>query len=51
MKLDGKVLEKISNEYANSIGKRPTLVNRTDVVKEKITLLALVNMIFDCKED
>ena len=44
---DVDVLEKISTEYADAIGKQPTLVNRADVVKEKITLLALVNMIFE----
>ena len=44
---DVDALEKISNDYASSIGKQPALVNRADVVKEKITLLALVNMIFE----
>jgi 26S proteasome regulatory subunit N9 len=44
---DVDVLEKISTEYADAIGKQPTLVNRAEVVKEKITLLALVNMIFE----
>merc|ERR1712154_613021 len=44
---DVDILEKISTEYAEAISKQPTLVNRADVVKEKITLLALVNMIFE----
>lgn len=46
---DGDVssLEQISAEYASNIAKQPALVNRADVVKEKITLLALVNMIFE----
>lgn len=40
-------LEQISATYAESIAKQPALVNRAEVVKEKITLLALVNMIFE----
>jgi len=46
---DGDVnsLEGISKEYENAIAKQPALMNRSDVVKEKITLLALVNMVFE----
>ena len=46
---DGDVdsLELISKEYSDMIGKQPALVNRADVVKVKITLLALVNMVFE----
>ena len=46
---DGDVdsLELISKDYSDMIGKQPALVNRVDVVKVKITLLALVNMVFE----
>merc|ERR1712038_459064 len=44
---DVAVLERLSDEYAPSIAKQPALLNRADVVKEKITLLALVNMVFE----
>jgi len=40
-------LERISTDYAAAIAKQPALVSRADVVKEKITLLALVNMVFE----
>ncbi len=40
-------LEQISKDYGGSIAKQPALVSRADVVKEKITLLALVNMVFE----
>lgn len=40
-------LEQTSKDYEGAIAKQPALVNRADVVKEKITLLALVNMVFE----
>ena len=44
---DVSELDNISNKYANSIAAQPALVNRANVVKEKIALLALVNMVFE----
>ena len=44
---DVDALEKISQEHNAAIAAQPALVGRADVVKEKITLLALVNMIFE----
>ena len=46
---DGDVmaLEQISNEHGAAIGKEPALINRANVIKEKITLLALVKMVFE----
>jgi len=45
----GDVLEfqAITERNSSQIQKQPALVNRANVVKEKITLLALVNMIFE----
>jgi len=40
-------LDTISTTYATSIAAQPALVNRSNVVKEKIALLALVNMVFE----
>lgn len=46
---DGNVsaLEEIWNKYNKQIHSQPLLVNKMDAVKEKITLLALVNMVFE----
>lgn len=44
---DVNALEGISKDYATVISSQPALVNRADVVKEKITLLALVSMVFE----
>lgn len=44
---DVDALEQISKDYSTAIASQPALVGRADVVKEKITLLALVNMIFE----
>ena len=44
---DVDALEQISQEHNAAIAAQPALVGRADVVKEKITLLALVNMIFE----
>ncbi len=46
---DGDVdaLEGISQKYHAAISAQPALVGRAEVVKEKTTLLALVNMIFE----
>lgn len=44
---DVDALEQVSKNYASAISKQPALVSRADVVKEKITLLALVNMVFE----
>jgi len=40
-------LETLSNTHAVAIAAQPALVNRANVVKEKIALLALVNMVFE----
>jgi len=40
-------LDTISTTYATAIAAQPALVNRANVVKEKIALLALVNMVFE----
>lgn len=40
-------LDNISTTYASAIAAQPALVSRADVVKEKIALLALVNMVFE----
>eukprot|EP00555_Chaetoceros_dichaeta_P003620 CAMPEP_0198250326 /NCGR_PEP_ID=MMETSP1447-20131203/1558_1 /TAXON_ID=420782 /ORGANISM="Chaetoceros dichaeta, Strain CCMP1751" /LENGTH=434 /DNA_ID=CAMNT_0043935139 /DNA_START=122 /DNA_END=1426 /DNA_ORIENTATION=+ len=40
-------LDAISTTYATAIAAQPALVNRGNVVKEKIALLALVNMVFE----
>jgi len=40
-------LDTISKSYATAIAAQPALVNRANVVKEKIALLALVNMVFE----
>lgn len=44
---DVDALEQISKDHNAAIAAQPALVGRADVVKEKITLLALVNMIFE----
>jgi len=44
---DVSELEKISITYASAIATQPALVNRANVVKEKIALLGLVNMVFE----
>jgi len=44
---DVNLLESISEQYKDKIAQQPALANRADVVREKITLLALVNMIFE----
>jgi len=45
----GDVLEfnKLTQQYADSIVKQPALVHRATAVQEKLTLLALVNLIFE----
>ena len=45
----GDVLEfqKLTQQYADSIAKQPALVHRATAVQEKLTLLALVNLIFE----
>jgi len=40
-------LDAISTTYVDVIAAQPALVNRGNVVKEKIALLALVNMVFE----
>lgn len=40
-------LDQITTEYATQIQTQPALLNRATLVKEKITLLALVNMVFE----
>lgn len=39
--------EQVTTQYAQEIQSQPALANRMNVVQEKITLLALVNMVFD----
>ena len=39
--------QRVADAHAAAIAKQPTLVSRADAVKEKITLLALVNMVFE----
>lgn len=45
----GDVLEfrKLTQQYADPIAKQPALVHRANAVQEKLTLLALVNLIFE----
>jgi 26S proteasome regulatory subunit N9 len=45
----GDVLEfqKLTEEFADPIAKQPALVHRANAVQEKLTLLALVNLIFE----
>lgn len=40
-------LESITNMYSDAIGAQPALTSRANVVKEKLMLLALVNMVFE----
>jgi len=40
-------LESITNAYSDAIGDQPALTSRANVVKEKLMLLALVNMVFE----
>lgn len=46
---NGDVLEfqKLTQQYADAIAKQPALVHRATAVQEKLTLLALVNLIFE----
>mmetsp|Transcript_332 Transcript_332/g.463 ORF Transcript_332/g.463 Transcript_332/m.463 type:complete len:412 (-) Transcript_332:116-1351(-) len=44
---DVDALKEISKVYASQISNQPALINRENVIKEKITLLALVNMVFE----
>ena len=44
---DVDALGRIFIQYKDDIANQPALVHRMDVVKEKITLLALVNMVFE----
>lgn len=39
--------QRVADSNAAAIQKQPTLVSRAEAVKEKITLLALVNMVFE----
>lgn len=39
--------QRVGDAHAKAIALQPSLVSRADAVKEKITLLALVNMIFE----
>lgn len=45
----GDVLEfqKLTQQHAGSIAKQPALVHRAEAVQEKLTLLSLVNLIFE----
>ena len=45
----GDVLDfqKLTQQYADPIAKQPALVHRANAVQEKLTLLALVNLIFE----
>jgi len=44
---DVRAFQKISQSHAQDIQKHPVLISRADSVQEKITLLALVNMVFE----
>jgi 26S proteasome regulatory subunit N9 len=44
---DVVLFNNLSEKYAAQIQSQPALVHRADAVKEKITLLALVNMVFE----
>ena len=44
---DVDAFQRITDQYSSAIGAQPALVSRAEVVKEKITLLALVSMIFE----
>jgi 26S proteasome regulatory subunit N9 len=39
--------QSVAESHAGSIAQQPSLVSRAEAVKEKITLLALVNMVFE----
>ncbi|CAB9516566.1 ATPase regulatory subunit 13 [Seminavis robusta] len=45
----GQVVEfnTLTTQYADAIAKQPALVHRATAVKEKLTLLALVNLVFE----
>jgi 26S proteasome regulatory subunit N9 len=44
---DVDAFQRITDQHADAIAVQPALVSRAQVVKEKITLLALVSMIFE----
>jgi len=44
---DVDAFQRITDQYSSAIGAQPALVSRAEVVKEKITLLALVSMVFE----
>lgn len=44
---DVVAFNQLSEKYASKIQQQPALVHRAEAVKEKITLLALVNMVFE----
>ena len=44
---DGLGFQRVADANAEAISMQPSLVSRAEAVKEKITLLALVNMIFE----